>query len=230
MTRTKAVSFRVCAALALLVLVGSAAFLIAENWGPSRSQFPIQGIDVSRHQGRIDWQRLRSQRVDFAYIKATEGGDWQDPQFSRNWVGAKAAGIRRGAYHFFTFCQSGIIQGKNFVATVPRDENALPPTVDLEFGGNCKFRPSTRQLVAELSAFLAIVEPRYGQKARLYFTQEFDEQYDISRRFDRQLWVRSIVLAPPPGTRQWTIWQASNFRRLNGIHGRVDWNVMQNGT
>ena len=60
----------------------------------------------------------------------------------------------------------------------------------------------------------------------LYLTEEFDRAYGISARFDRPLWLRSIVLEPDFGARPWTIWQASNFHRLDGIEGRVDWNAM----
>jgi lysozyme len=55
---------------------------------PAREQFPVRGVDVSHHQGDIDWQLLKSERVVFAYIKATEGGDFKDPRFRINWEGA----------------------------------------------------------------------------------------------------------------------------------------------
>src|ERR687883_942901 len=61
---------------------------------------PIQGIDVSRHQGRIDWASVSAAGTQFAFIKATEGGDHMDERFLENWQGAKAAGIPRAAYHF----------------------------------------------------------------------------------------------------------------------------------
>ncbi len=41
----------------------------------------------------------------FAYVKATEGGDWTDPRFEKNWREARRAGLRVGAYHFFSFCR-----------------------------------------------------------------------------------------------------------------------------
>ena len=53
------------------------------NW-PSETQFPIRGIDVSHHQGSIDWNAIAASGVEFAYIKATEGGDWIDHRFKEN--------------------------------------------------------------------------------------------------------------------------------------------------
>ncbi|MEQ9573578.1 MAG: GH25 family lysozyme, partial [Nitratireductor sp.] len=61
----------------------------------------VHGVDVSRWQGEIDWVKLRGQGANFAWIKATDGGDHVDPMFKTNWRAARAAGIPRGAYHFF---------------------------------------------------------------------------------------------------------------------------------
>src|SRR5512146_139615 len=73
---------------------------------------PVQGIDVSAWQGDIDWLKARAAGTQFAFIKATEGGDHLDPKFLENWEGAKRAGIARGAYHFLYWCR-------------PADEQAL---------------------------------------------------------------------------------------------------------
>src|SRR3546814_10025509 len=64
------------------------------------------GIDVSHHQGAIDWERVAADGVEFAYLKATEGGGFSDPRFVSNARGAKAAGIKVGAYHYYTPCAS----------------------------------------------------------------------------------------------------------------------------
>ena len=78
-------------AIALAVL--TAAF--GGWWTPWASRY-LQGVDVSWHQGAIDWRALAADNVAFAYIKATEGGDWADPRFAENWRGATAAGHRPG--------------------------------------------------------------------------------------------------------------------------------------
>ena len=210
-----------------LVLATFYAFMEAKNWHPSDEDYPAQGIDVSHHQRVIDWSLLAEQGVDFAYMKASEGGDFVDPRFAENWAAAGEAGIARGAYHFFTLCKPGAEQAANFIATVPRDERALPPAVDLEYMGNCAERPKLGDVRAELGDYLRLVEAHYGKPAVLYLTEEFDEAYAISENFDRPLWLRSLVLEPEFGARDWTFWQVSNFRQLEGVQGRVDWNVMQ---
>jgi len=213
--------------VAALAALGLGAFFYAPHWRPSEDRWPVQGIDVSHHQGSIDWAALPSQGVDFAWIKASEGGDHRDRMFERNWAGARAAGIRRGAYHFFTLCRSGADQAANFTGLVPRDSDALPPAIDLEFLGNCAARPPRDALLRELGTFVAAVEAHSGKRAILYLTREFDDHYRISEGVDRPLWLRSIVFEPRFGARPWTVWQASAFRRLDGIAGGVDWNVMR---
>jgi lysozyme len=101
----------------------------------------------------------------------------------------------------------------------------LPPAVDLEFGGNCSARPTRGTLLRELATFLRLVEARSGKPALLYLTAEFDDAYHVSQAIDRPLWLRRIYLEPDFGGRPWTLWQASNMRRLRGIDGRVDWNA-----
>ncbi len=208
-----------------LLAAATAAVSCAGSWLPSDVAFPHQGIDVSHHQGRIDWRKLPGQGVDFAYIKATEGGDHKDSRFAENWSAAGQAGIKRGAYHFFTLCRSGADQAANFIDSVPVEAEALPPAIDLEYIGNCSSRVSAEAFHAELAAFIERVEARYQKPVLLYLTAEFDGDYDVSRRVNRPLWLRNLVFEPRFGDRPWQVWQMSNFRRLDGIDGRVDWNV-----
>ena len=212
-------------ALVLTAALAAGLWLYSRGWHPSDSQFPTQGIDVSHHQGRIQWPLLKAQGVDFAYIKASEGGDFRDPMFASNLKGAAQSGIARGAYHFFTLCRSGADQAENFINLVPADSRLLPAAVDLEFGGNCAARPSRAALLRELRIFLRLVEAHSGKPALLYLTEEFEIAYRVSEAVDRPLWLRSMVRRPDYGARPWRIWQASNFRRLRGIEGRVDWNA-----
>ncbi len=107
---------------------------------PSLNEFPVQGIDISHHQNKIDWQKLSQEKdqVQFVFIKATEGGDFKDTQFQSYLQRANEYSIPAGAYHFFTFCRSGKEQADHFIQTVAGHNMLLPPVIDLEFGGNCK--------------------------------------------------------------------------------------------
>ena len=68
----------------------------------------VHGIDISRWQGNIDWNRARTSGISFAFLKATEGADHTDPEFRRYWREAGNARIPRGAYHYYYFCRSGV--------------------------------------------------------------------------------------------------------------------------
>ncbi len=220
----------------MIVLVLAFAFLAAAIWAeglfrprafpPDRGEFPIRGIDVSHHQGKIDWQRVAANDVAFAIIKATEGGDHVDDTFAENLRQARAAGLAVGAYHFFTFCRPGADQAKNFISVVPRGEPLLPPVVDIEIHGNCPHRPSPAELNAELLAFLGPVEATYGKPAIVYITDEAGPAYAAHIPV-RQRWLRSISM--PPRGEGWVYWQYLDTGRVDGIDGDVDLNVLKGG-
>jgi len=216
-------------ALALLFL-GLAAwaegFFRPRAFPPDRGEFPLRGIDVSHHQGRIDWRRVAADDVVFAIIKATEGGDHVDDAFAENLRGARAAGLVVGAYHFFTFCRPGADQAKNFISQVPLGEQLLPPVVDIEFHGNCPRRPSPDELNAELLAFLGPVEAAYGKPAILYITDEAAPIYSAHMPIRRR-WLRS--LRGPLNEDDWVYWQYLDTGRVDGIDGDVDLNVLKGG-
>ncbi len=184
------------------------------------------GVDVSNHQGEIDWTRVADDDMEFAYIKATEGGDFVDASFQQNWDGAGAAGLDRGAYHFFTLCRPGIEQAANYLDVVPADRNALPPVVDLELAGNCSERPDRDQVEREVRAFIDTVESATGQTVVLYVGDDFEDEYHLRDELDRPIWHRRILLRPDL-VEGWWIWQLHDRAAIDGIEGGADLNVMR---
>ena len=67
----------------------------------------MHGTDVSKYQTSVAWRDAKASGISFAFIKATEGGDRVDDNFAEHWRSAKAAGVPRGAYHFYYFCRTG---------------------------------------------------------------------------------------------------------------------------
>ena len=193
---------------------------------PNKSKFPVHGLDISHHQDVIDWDLLEDEDISFIFIKATEGGDHKDTKFEYNWQRAGEIGIVRSAYHFFTFCKTGVEQARNFIETVPVEENTLPPTIDLEFGGNCSARPSREEVLSEISDFAQIIERRYGKTPIIYATNQSYRAFLSEDRPDYPIWIRNIYRRPKlPDGRKWTFWQYANRGRLYGIEGFVDFNV-----
>lgn len=91
----------------------------------------IKGIDVALWEPNIDWAKVRAQGIRFAFIKASQA-DFGDPLFDSHWVGAKQAGILRGAYHFLDPKVDARIQAVTFLRKVKLEPGDLPPVLDLE--------------------------------------------------------------------------------------------------
>jgi lysozyme len=193
---------------------------------PDRNEFPLLGIDISHHQGKIDWQRLREEKLSFVIVKATEGGDFKDPLFNENWKACKKEKYKFGAYRFYSFCKTGREQAQNFMDVVPFDRHSLPPTIDLEFSGNCKTTKTDSVLVSEVRDFLILLESYYRKRPMIYATMEFYKKYLLNDFKDYSIWIRDIYRQPKLEGRDWVIWQFANRAHLKGINTYVDLNVV----
>lgn len=221
------------AALLPFVCAGIAAVLFWRGilWfnNPSRQEYPVRGVDVSRYQGAIDWTLLSSQDIDFVFIKATEGSGYVDPRFQENLKGAKDAGLLVGAYHFFSFDSAPETQAENLFAQLPTAAD-LPPVVDLEFYGDKeRFPPDPEEVWENLCRMLALLEAHYGQRPIVYTTMDCYERYLRGRDWDFDLWIRNVLRKPALGEGEdWTFWQYSHRGRLRGFSGEepfIDLNV-----
>lgn len=197
---------------------------------PSKSSYPIRGVDVSHYQGEIDWAKMAEQEIDFAFIKATEGSSLIDECFSFNWQQAEAAGICVGAYHFFSYDSSGCTQAENFIANVPQSEWNLPPVIDVEFYGEYAKNPLQREVVqAELDTMVYTLTEHYGRAPILYATKKAYDLYLAGDYAQCDIWIRDVFREPNLSDgRAWTFWQYSDRERLQGYSGKekfIDVNV-----
>jgi lysozyme len=205
-------------------MIGAAVywFVIAPRKRPDLLPGEVYGIDVSNHQKDIDWGKVAEDDIAAVYMKSTEGQGFVDKRFAENWAGSAKAGIRRGAYHFFTLCAPGAAQADNFLRVVPLDPEALPPAVDLEFS-NCPERPDKAGVLRELTTFVDKVESATGKKVVIYAISSFTEAYPLPDTLVRERWVRSLW--DRPDENNWKIWQASARSRIHGIGEPTDLNV-----
>lgn len=192
---------------------------------PSSSKYPIKGLDVSHHQGKIDWSKVKDTQYRFVYIKATEGDDYKDRYFKRNWDEAKKAGLKVGGYHFFHFRFPGKIQAENFIESVPNDPTALPPVVDLEIWGNSKKRPAVDEFRRELIDYINVINNHYKRKPVLYLNNGFYNHYLNGYDTGCQIWIRDILCEPSWKKFKWLFWQYHCRASVPGISGPVDLNV-----
>ena len=205
------------------VLAAVAWFAVVPEVRPALDPGEAYGVDVSNHQGSIDWPSVAHDGVTFAYLKASEGRGYVDASFSSNWTGAAAAGVRRGAYHFFTLCATGREQAANFLRVVPPDATALPPAVDLEIlDDGCHERPAVAAVDAELDAFVTAVEQAWGRPLLVYARGSWTGRYPVPQLADRLRWRTSFFVRPHA---DWAVWQVQYFARVDGISGRVDLDV-----
>lgn len=217
----------IVAALLSIALLGGGTFWLLKSWTPSRSRYPVQGITVSAETGAVNWAAVRLSGADFAYLVASSGRSDRDATFAANLDGARAAGLKHGAIHRYSLCASATDQSTTFISTVPRDEAMLPPVVALAFSPLCPARPSRDKLMAELNIFLNQIEAHAGKPAVLRETREIEAAYDLSSGINRTLWLEEDFFKPGYATRPWVIWAASTWKRVPGIKGAVEWDVVR---
>ncbi|MGO2608691.1 MAG: glycoside hydrolase family 25 protein [Brachybacterium tyrofermentans] len=183
------------------------------------------GVDVSAHQGEIDWAKVSADGFTVAYIKATEGTGYTDATFQQNWDGARAAGLTTGAYHYFTLCSSGAEQAEDFLAAAPPDDSALPPALDLEFDGACEDRPDGADAQTEIDAFTAAVEKAWGRRLVIYSSSDWRQHYGLPVTGPRPDWLYSERARPVQA--DWAVWQVRFDGAVSGISGGVDIDVVR---
>jgi lysozyme len=215
---------------AVLAIVGLLYFGLLHFNKPSARAYPVRGVDVSSYQGEIDWQTLSKEGIDFAYIKATEGSTYVDSRFEYNLENALKTDLYIGVYHFFSFDSSGSAQAAHFIETVPLNDNMLPPVVDLEFYGDYKKHPLSKDAVAaELDTMLELLAKHYNKKPLIYVTKESYELYLSGGFAEYGIWFRNVTGKPKLNdNREWTLWQYSNRHRLKAYSGSepyIDFNV-----
>lgn len=192
--------------------------------------YKVHGIDVSRYQRRVDWERVRKMKVggigiEFAFIKATDGSWMRDPEFFANWENARRAGIVRGAYHYFLPDINAKHQAANFSKTVKLRSGDLPPVVDVE-----EARGLSKLTVQQYTkAFLDLLEKQYRVKPILYTNRDFYKNYfaDEEAFEGYRFWIAHyhVTKLDMPDDEDWDFWQHSDRGTVNGINEPVDFNV-----
>jgi lysozyme len=202
----------------------------------------VPGIDVSYWNAGIDWPKVRATGQRFVVAKATEGDGYRDPSLVNNWTGAKAAGLLRGAYHFFRCNVDAKKQADNYINYVRtlKDDGELPPVLDLETHDNVK----KEKIIPAVKVWLDRVEAAFGKKPIIYSGFYFLKDYLSEAGGGPPAWAKDYPLwlaqypdqyvegmqpSLPKGWFKWTIWQYSEKGRLNGINANVDLDVF-NGT
>lgn len=193
----------------------------------------VLGIDVSKWQGEIDWNKVRDAGVEYAIIRcgyrgSVTGSLVEDPYFEQNIKGALAAGVKVGVY-FFTQATNEVeaVEEASMVVSLIRDYDiAYPVFIDTEgAGGNGRadgLDVDTRTLVC--SAFCRTVE-NAGYEAGVYASRNwYNNRLDTAPLEKYVIWLAEYRSAPIyQGYYQ--MWQYTSKGSISGISGNVDLNI-----
>ena len=183
------------------------------------------GLDISHHQGNIDFERLFVKEgydtlISWVYIKASEGQDFTDPKFNKNRKELNDLGIPNGAYHFFNPLKPPRPQAAHFMKVWKAREIDLPPVLDVETQGF-----SDADLIDKMHIWLTVVESETGLRPIIYTSLNFYETKFKGKFPSHQFWIAAYNREPKRTDPQIVHWQYSESGRLPGIREKVDLNV-----
>ena len=185
------------------------------------------GIDVSKYQESIDWETIKKNpKVQYVYIKATEGCNHTDHRYEENIRNARKHGVKVGSYHFLTNKSSAVAQFENFRMTARKDEQDLIPFIDVEV---CD-KWTSQQLRDSLKVFADLVEDYYGVKPLIYTSENFFNHHLGKAFAEYPLFIAKYSNNQPNSNGvKWIIWQFSDRGRIAGIKGNVDLSCFNKG-
>ncbi len=188
---------------------------------PRNTEARYDGIDISSHQGIIDWAKVSSDKdIRFVYIKATEGATYRSPHYSTNITEARHYGLLVGSYHYITSTSSIDAQFKNFSKYALKSIQDLIPMLDVEVRGHW----SRSQLIDSVSKFCNLIERHYGVQPMIYSTMGFYNK-NLTPHFNKHhLYIGRYSSSEPEinWEGEYTIWQYSETGIIPGIDAYVD--------
>ena len=212
----------------------------AYRWKPCQGQkaygvcipygFEVHGFDISHHQGKINWNELAKAQytsfpVRFVFMKASEGGDFSDTAFTRNFAEARKHGFIRGAYHFYNPKTDANRQADFFIRSVDLEPGDLPPVLDIETRSD-----DMDTLRKDLLVWLHRIEAFYRVKPILYTSYKYKTRFLNDSVFNTYpYWIAHYYVDSVEYRGSWKFWQHTDVGTLPGIQERVDLNVF-NGT
>ncbi|MEV6653077.1 lysozyme [Streptomyces sp. NPDC051219] len=193
-----------------------------------------EGVDVSSHQGNVNWASLWTSGVKWAYVKASEGNYYTNPYFGQQYNGSYNVGMIRGAYHFATpNDSSGANQAHYFVdhgGGWSRDGKTLPGVLDIEwnpYGAQC-YGKTQSAMVAWIRDFLTTYRARTGRDAVIYTATSWWK--DCTGNYSgfgasSPLWIARYNTTPgelPAGWGYQTMWQYTSTGPIVGDHNKFN--------
>lgn len=205
---------KACAALML-----SAALIVSTPLTASAAG--IQGIDVSKYQGGINWAAVAQSGITYTFIKVGSSNSGIDPYFAANVKGAQAAGIRTGVYiySYATSVEAAIQEAQLVVQWIEGYNINFPVAFDIEDKTQKGLDANTCTAMA--NAFASVIN-QAGYTPILYtYTNFYKSHFTSALACDK--WIAQY--ADHNDIAGWAIWQYSSGGAVPGVNGRVDMNV-----
>ncbi len=179
------------------------------------------GIDISHHQGDINWNQVNKSHhpIRYIFIKASEGDYFADRRFEQNWEQTKLYGYIRGAYHFYSPNISGEKQFQHYSSIVNLEKGDFPPILDIEQRGDL----DKQTFIKEILTWLRLAETKYGVQPIIYSGRNFYDNY-LQGYLDYTLWIASYSPEYLLEHINWSFHQFSDKIRVKGINSDVDGN------
>ena len=198
--------------LSAICVIASATTASHKSSKNTKRQY--DGIDVSHHQGKIDWKEVaKDKQIKFVYIKA-----------------ARRQGLRCGSYHYLSCLTPIRSQFRNFQKTMKGHKQDLIPMIDVEHEGVRRW--SKKQVQDSVALFAKLIERKYSKKPLIYSHVSFYNSH-LNPRFNKYflfLGRYSSVRPSIKGVGRHNIWQFSDRGKVRGIRGYVDLNRFMSGT
>ena len=183
----------------------------------------VHGLDMSHYQGDIWWETVAensNHKLNYVYLKATEGGTRIDQRYLENIEAARRCGMNVGSYHFYRPAVPQEEQLRNFRMQCRPQDQDLIPMVDIETTGGL----STEALRDSLDKFLVLMTKEYGVKPLVYTYTNFYNKH-LSGALDGYLLFIAQYNGREPELndgRDIFAWQYTGKGRINGVKGYVD--------
>ena len=192
------------------------------------------GIDVSKYQSGINWQKVKNAGINFAIIRCGYRGYGsgvlvQDPKFASHISGAKAAGLRVGIYFFSqAITEAEAVEEASMAVKLANQYGInMPIAIDSEYaaGGRGRADGLSKAERTRITVAFCNTVANSGYKPMVYASKSwFASHLDVSQFGSYRIWVAHYAEKCGYGGR-YDIWQNTSKGSVDGVPGNVDMNI-----
>lgn len=206
----------------VLTLLSFFLFIHSTNRQDTVYHYKIWGIDISKYQRNINWDKVAKTKPSFVFIKATEGIWIKDEYYLKNKKASEKRGLLTGAYHLLGYRTPARDQAKEFIHFAKLHKGNLIPVLDVEQRPRM---PGKSKVLYEIRQYIKVIKQHYGVAPIIYTNTSYYNRYLKNEGFDKYtLWIADYRYQP---NCKWDIWQHTEKHRLSGIPTLVDRNVFK---